>query len=101
MNHGFWVFLRTPMGSWAVSYAVPGLSKRPPKPASVVAPPTYSPPHLPILAPIAPQCQPGSNAPVSSLLLLEACSLPRGQPQGGRALTGVIHCCTPRRGPGQ
>lgn len=48
MNHGFWVFLRTPMGSWAVSYAVPGLSERPPKPASVVAPPTYSPPHLPI-----------------------------------------------------
>lgn len=60
-------------------------------------PPSHSPPHLPILSPIAPQCWPVSNYPPS----WSRPALSSSKPQESRALTCLIQRCTPRRGPGQ
>lgn len=100
MNHGFWLFLRTPAGSWAVSYT--DLPHPLPTPHLWLPHPhSHSPPYAPILAPTAPDASHSPIIPLIPSFLVEACSLSRYKSQEGITLTCLIHCRTPGTGPGQ
>lgn len=75
----------------------PTSPRGPPDPTPVAAPPAQS--HSTTYTHAGPYCTVGQPpiTPLTPSFLVEACSLSRREPQEGRALICLLHCCTPRR----